>query len=557
LALLHFKCYSQEIEIFGFVDGKLVTIDPATGNAELFVVITRDIFLELQTLTYDEQKGIFHTIADQRDAPFIISFSITGELIETPPGSTALNLNGESIRLAEALAYNEVDHKLYAAVSLNGGFEESDLYAESIVEVDPTTGSCTFVTEIHTDRLIPDIDVMAFSGNKLYLFDGLSVIEGEPVNDPSFSFYELTFEDLGELSTPNLIYSGENRQISDFTIVSNSIYFTQERDLYKLNLTSKKIEIGGMTHNSEEFNGDLIKGIANSHGCLRPIINLGKDSVYCDASEVILKLDQSEATFTWQDGSHNDSFNVKESGIYWVQAQNDCGIDLDTIKIDFDQPPFFELGDDIIICENSTITLEVDPKYENYKWSDGSTDSKYLVEESGYYWIRATNSCGTYYDSISIKIEPIKEVDLGKTNIVCGIDLYILDASTNASTYLWSNGSTEATLKVFESGIYSVEVTDICGNRMNWSTSVRFSNSLRLIPNVITPNGDGLNDSFEIRDHNHDLTVKIFNRIGRLVFESDNYQNDWNCKGLSSGTYFYYIIDNCGKSYSGTLSVLK
>lgn len=63
------------------------------------------------------------------------------------------------------------------------------------------------------------------------------------------------------------------------------------------------------------------------------------------------------------------------------------------------------------------------------------------------------------------------------------------------------------------------------------------------IPNVFTPNGDGVNDYFEIRGLElfpaHRLTV--FNRWGNEVYKSSNYQNDWNGANLSAGTYYYAL----------------
>ena len=90
------------------------------------------------------------------------------------------------------------------------------------------------------------------------------------------------------------------------------------------------------------------------------------------------------------------------------------------------------------------------------------------------------------------------------------------------------------------------------------------------IPNIFTPNGDGINDYFEIgygetgqpiNDLNiyfksHKLT--IFNRWGRIVYKSSNYRNDWSGGDLPDGTYFYVLECNGEKNsyrYQGAVMI--
>uniref|UniRef100_UPI0013D9A6DF DUF7507 domain-containing protein n=1 Tax=Sphingobacterium luzhongxinii TaxID=2654181 RepID=UPI0013D9A6DF len=63
------------------------------------------------------------------------------------------------------------------------------------------------------------------------------------------------------------------------------------------------------------------------------------------------------------------------------------------------------------------------------------------------------------------------------------------------------------------------------------------------IPNVYTPNGDEVNDTFEIVGiEAFDRTeVTILNRWGNEVYRNDNYRNEWSGHGLNEGTYFYII----------------
>lgn len=107
------------------------------------------------------------------------------------------------------------------------------------------------------------------------------------------------------------------------------------------------------------------------------------------------------------------------------------------------------------------------------------------------------------------------------------------------------------------------------------------------IPNVFTPNGDGINDFFIISADNGGSTksgdetreggleyqnyeplsryyesseLTIFNRWGRVVYNSKDYKNDWDGGNLSDGTYFYVL--KChglrqDATYQGTIAIVK
>lgn len=81
------------------------------------------------------------------------------------------------------------------------------------------------------------------------------------------------------------------------------------------------------------------------------------------------------------------------------------------------------------------------------------------------------------------------------------------------------------------------------------------------IPGIITPNGDGYNDQwiFENASLQSRYEVKVFNRQGAVVFESDNYQNDWDGGSLPDGVY-WYIVDasrDVQGTYKGALLIQR
>ncbi len=104
-------------------------------------------------------------------------------------------------------------------------------------------------------------------------------------------------------------------------------------------------------------------------------------------------------------------------------------------------------------------------------------------------------------------------------------------------------------------GLY---VTDSCGyNKAAYEVINVLPPCNVLIPNVITPNGDGVNEYFIIKnlEHHPNTAVTIYDRWGLKVYETSNYNNDWKADGSSDGTFFYVVDVPDDKKYSGFITV--
>ncbi|WP_316829641.1 Calx-beta domain-containing protein [Pedobacter aquatilis] len=91
---------------------------------------------------------------------------------------------------------------------------------------------------------------------------------------------------------------------------------------------------------------------------------------------------------------------------------------------------------------------------------------------------------------------------------------------------------------------FTYRVRDAYGYYTNVASVVLTANLYGLtIPNLFTPNGDGTNDTFEIRGLNQYPvnTLQIVNRWGNEVFHANGYQNNWTGEGLNEGTYYYLL----------------
>ncbi|TRX52040.1 gliding motility-associated C-terminal domain-containing protein [Fulvivirga sp. M361] len=551
LGLFHLKiAIAQDIELIGVVDNNLVRINNLTGEAVIHKELQNFTKGEIiSDLTYNTANGLHYCIKSSGNAPSLISISKDGDVQNIGP----LTLGGRQIPLVEALAYNATTNKLYAGVSLNGGTASNDFYSESIVEVEPSTGECQFLTEILTSNRDPDIDAMAFSENMLYISDGA------PPGANFLEFYVLDINSVGASSSPRLLYKSTYLSVQDFTVDNNQIYFTENRNLRKYSIANNSVSFIGSTHLSSEFAGQLIRGISQFEPCITPRIELGSDISICKNQVLMLDPDPhklSGVSYLWQDGSTAPDYLVNKPGTYWVRVENTCGFVSDTVRISYQAPPSVNLGQDRIVCNDVKVLLDATSPEATYTWQNGSKNPTLTIDQSGSYWVTVQNTCGVDSDTVQVSFQTTPTVDFGEDRTVCDDNDIILDATHSDAVYTWQDGSDSPTLKVIETGVYSVLVKNDCGSAKDTVAIVIPNFTNLMIPNVFTPNNDKINESFEIDSALLGSSISIFQRSGKAVYRSQNYQNDWNGGNLPSGIYFYLIKDVCGSSHKGTLSIL-
>ncbi len=106
-----------------------------------------------------------------------------------------------------------------------------------------------------------------------------------------------------------------------------------------------------------------------------------------------------------------------------------------------------------------------------------------------------------------------------------------------------------------ESGTYTVSATDQCPKTVSMDIHVDDGCQV-IIPNVITPNGDGHNDKFVVEGiEGRDNQVQIWDRWGKEVLNTFNYRNNFSATDLHDGVYFY-AVRVLDKQYHGHLQVL-
>ncbi len=113
--------------------------------------------------------------------------------------------------------------------------------------------------------------------------------------------------------------------------------------------------------------------------------------------------------------------------------------------------------------------------------------------------------------------------------------------------YLWSNGATSAKIDELASEVFTVTVTDTRECTGVFSIEVLRDPKVDLdIPNAFSPNGDGKNDKWILKNLElyPENELVIINRWGNEVYSVNGYLNDWDGSNLNEGTYFYVLKVN-------------
>ena len=83
--------------------------------------------------------------------------------------------------------------------------------------------------------------------------------------------------------------------------------------------------------------------------------------------------------------------------------------------------------------------------------------------------------------------------------------------------------------------------------------------NLFFIPNLITPNGDSINDRWAVGYTAGQFDARIYNRWGDLVYNKSDYTNEWDGSGLVDGIYYFQLENKIepDKPLKGWIQVVK
>jgi len=242
-----------------------------------------------------------------------------------------------------------------------------------------------------------------------------------------------------------------------------------------------------------------------------------------------------------------------------INALNICGEISNTRQVIVRALPEVNAGNDTLICVGQEVILSTPTGTGyNFFWSElgesvfnNSQTIGVTPDSTITYEIRVTSS-GTLAcerrDTITVEVGYPQLIE-PKDTLICQGDEVVLKSELIGDSYFWNTGNSDQAIFAQDSGWYYVYIyndTLICPTIDSIMLKIEPCYIPFEVPNVFTPNGDGINDTFIAKttfDY-EEFFIEIYNRWGRIVYESNNPFFEWdggtkNGDFCPAGVYFF------------------
>jgi hypothetical protein len=217
-----------------------------------------------------------------------------------------------------------------------------------------------------------------------------------------------------------------------------------------------------------------------------PVVTISSDTVICAGSSATLQGSGSGVYYWFRQGFPLDTLGYSSSltvspdstTVYELQT---C-MELLRVTVQVVPAPVADLGSDTLLCSGQQLVLTAPPGMASYQWQDGSTENTFTVTQAGTYHVTVTNQCGTASDTVEVSYLSPPTVNLGNDTLLCPEETLLLIVEADSATYLWQGGTTDSVFTVTQTGIYHIEVENLCGTDRDTMTVTYISppNSVQL-----------------------------------------------------------------------------
>lgn len=272
--------------------------------------------------------------------------------------------------------------------------------------------------------------------------------------------------------------------------------------------------------------------------------------------------------------------NYLDNGIYILNATfNDGSVmtsNAISVRLKFDPNVLITSNQSFICTANPTAILKsnVTNNLYAYNWfktgttTSLSTSQTYIASVEGDYFLKVSYlGCEITTNAVTIKKADVASLVIDKdSEIELSEGQNITITASGADSYIWSLAGqpdvSTPTFNVTQAGTITLTGTfGLCSVKkiITVTNSSKVSNTF--VPNAITPNNDGTNDTWIIPEefaYKDDIEVVIFSSKKEILFQSKNYLNNWPITPVQENSVYYYkIIKDSSVLEKGTISILK
>jgi gliding motility-associated-like protein len=358
------------------------------------------------------------------------------------------------------------------------------------------------------------------------------------------------------INTDTIITNNEGwEKVSGYFSVNDSVQFLYIGNMY----TNEETIIQTVSNTGEENTRYFIDDVL-----VRPCLSVTPDTLICRGDSVTLRAWGSHV-YGWADAEKPEIILSEDSVIterpnitttYFVYSI--C----DTLSVTVSVP---EQLKDTALCRDDSLHIPL--KYADASNFDAGDSSIWLSEPSEYIISRAFPYC-IQTDTFTLSHRPLPILDLGSDSLICKIDTVMLDVSEEHTRFKWEDGSEYPIRTITQPGAYTIEGwLNSCYNKNSINITLEECATELLMPNVITPNDDHMNDRFIPIDIKGIIEMKlsIFNRYGVEVFNSTNFDHSWdgtfNGDPVPPGAYYYQLNyrdkNDITSTAKGIISVIR
>lgn len=291
----------------------------------------------------------------------------------------------------------------------------------------------------------------------------------------------------------------------------------------------------------------------------------------CEKDSALLSINYVSDTYNWYRNdtvlsNKTSSLNTGISGNYKVSYLDANGCLSNSSIYFLNKLPkpklILEPNNMVKICKGSEITIQAISDAKNYLWTKGETTSNIKVSEKGVYKVKNWFDLKCpIFDSVTVAYFDTKPILLSADTSFCIAELQPLNLylplgykSYQANSIFSVNN----VLQINELGTITIKVKDENNCEILGSIAIIDNCERFKIPNIFTPNGDGINDLFEIQNLRPNCELSIFNRWGSEVYKANNYNNNWKAEDITDGLYYYLLHDTYYKiKYKGWLQISR